>query len=67
MRSKRAVLAECGVDVSSETIRRWCLKCGALYAYQPRRRQRYRGDLRPFDKAFVKINGRPLYPWRAVA
>ncbi len=60
------LLAERGVDVSYETVRRWCLKFGQAYAASLRR-QRPQADKRwHLDEVFVSINGRRLYLWRAV-
>ena len=60
------MLAERGIDVSYETIRRWALKLGAIIA-RKLRRGRPRPDLRwHLDEVFVSINGRQLYVWRAV-
>ena len=56
------MLAERGIDVSYETVRRWALKFGAIIARKLRR-----GRSRPhLDEAFVSNNGRQLYVWRAV-
>ena len=60
------MLAERGIDVSYETVRRWALKFGAIIARRLRR-GRPRPDLRwHLDEVFVSINGRQLYVWRAV-
>ena len=60
------MLAERGIDVSYETVRRWALKFGAIIA-RKLRRGRPRPDLRwHLDEVFVSINGRQLYVWRAV-
>ncbi len=60
------MLAERGIDVSYETIRRWALKFGAIIA-RKLRRGRPRPDVRwHLDEVFVSINGRQLYVWRAV-
>jgi len=60
------MLAERGIDVSYETVRRWALKFGGIIARKPRR-GRPRPDRRwHLDEAFVSINGRQLYVWRAV-
>ena len=56
------MLAERGIDVSYETVRRWASKFGAIIARKLRR-----GRPRPnLDEVFVSINGRQLYVWRAV-
>jgi transposase-like protein len=60
------MLAERGIDVSYETVRRWALKFGGIIARQLRR-GRPRPDGRwHLDEVFVAINGRQLYVWRAV-
>jgi transposase-like protein len=60
------MLAERGIDVSYETVRRWSLKFGLGYA-RMLRRLRPRPDGRwHLDEVFVSINGRRLYLWRAV-
>ena len=60
------MLAERGIDVSYETVRRWALKFGRIIA-RKLRRGRPRPDGRwHLDEVFVSINGRQLYVWRAV-
>ena len=60
------MLAERGIDVSYETVRRWAMKFGAIIA-RKLRRGRSRPDVRwHLDEVFVSINGRQLYVWRAV-
>lgn len=60
------LLAERGIEVSYETVRRWVLKFGPAYARELRRR-RPRADRRwHLDEAFVSINGKLMYLWRAV-
>ena len=60
------MLAERGIDVSYETVRRWTLKFGAIIA-RKLRRGRPRADVRwHLDEVFISINGRQLYVWRAV-
>ncbi|MGB0506195.1 MAG: IS6 family transposase [Pikeienuella sp.] len=60
------LLAERGIDVSYETIRRWVLKFRRIYAAQIRK-QRKRGSGRwHLDEVFVRINGKIAYLWRAV-
>ncbi len=60
------LLAERGVTVSYETIRRWCLKFGRDYAKRLKRRQGQLGDTWFLDEVFVTINGQRQYLWRAV-
>ena len=60
------LLAERGIDVSYETVRRWALKFGQAYA-RKLRRLRPRPDCRwHLDEVFVSMNGRRVYLWRAV-
>ena len=59
------MLAERGIDVSYERVRRWALKFGAIIARKLRRGRP--PDVRwHLDEVFVSINGRRLYIWRAV-
>ena len=61
------MLAERGIDVSYETVRRWAVKFGAIIA-RKLRRGRSRPDVRwHLDEVFVSINGRQLYVWRALS
>src|SRR5438552_12570789 len=65
-RNVEDMLAERGIDGSYETVRRWALKFGGIIA-RKLRRGRPRSDGRwHLDEAFVSINGRQLYVWRAV-
>jgi len=60
------LLAERGIDVSYETVRRWSVKFGIAYANRLRR-SRPRPDTRwHLDELFVSINGKRMYLWRAV-
>jgi len=60
------LLAERGIDVSYETVRRWALKLGRAYAAKLRK-SRSRSDARwHLDEVFVTINGKRMYLWRAV-
>ena len=60
------LLAERGIDVSYETVRRWALKFGRAYA-QKLRKTRPGPDVRwHLDEVFVSINGKRMYLWRAV-
>jgi putative transposase len=60
------LLAQRGVEVSYETIRRWCDKFGPTYAAAAKRRNPRRGDIWFLDEVFTKIAGRRQYLWRAV-
>ena len=60
------MLAERGIDVSYESIRRWSVKFGLGYA-RKLRRLRPRPDARwHLDEVFVSISGKRMYLWRAV-
>ena len=60
------MLAERGIDVSYETVRRWSVKFGLDYA-RTLRRLRPRPDGRwHLDEVFVSVNGKRMYLWRAV-
>src|SRR6202034_1542149 len=60
------ILAERGVTVSYESIRRWCLKFCASFVDKLRRRRPRPGDKWHLDEVFVRIRGELHYLWRAV-
>ena len=60
------LLAERGIEVSYETIRRWVMAFGPaiarrLRAHRPMPHRRWH-----LDEMFVRIGGRRMYLWRAV-
>jgi putative transposase len=60
------LLAQRGIDVSYETVRRWSIKFGLAYA-RKLRHSHPRADVRwHLDEVFVRINGKCVYLWRAV-
>jgi putative transposase len=60
------LLAQRGIDVSYETVRRWSVKFGLAYA-KSLRKKHSRADVRwHLDEVFVRINGKCVYLWRAV-
>jgi putative transposase len=65
-RDVELILAERGVVVSYESIRRWCLKFGASVANKLRRRRPQPGDNWHLDEVFIRIQGELRYLWRAV-
>src|ERR1700687_6276030 len=65
-RAVREMLAERGIDVSYEPVRRWALKFGGIIARQLRRGRPRPNGRWHLDEVFVSINGRQLYVWRAV-
>lgn len=60
------LLAERGIDISYETIRRWCLKFGLAYARRLRARRTKPFSTWHIDQVFVRVGGRQMYLWRAV-
>ncbi len=68
-RSSRDVaelLAERGVTLTDESVRRGCRKFGQVYANDLRRRRPRPGDTWHLDAVFIAINGATHYLWRAV-
>jgi putative transposase len=66
LRDVELLLAERGVVVSYETIRRWCKKFGRSFANRLRRRPPRPGDRWYPDEVFVRIQGVQHYLWRGV-
>ncbi len=60
------LLAERGVDTSYESVRRWVMKFGRVYAQRIRNRRPRPSDRWHLDEVFVRIGGRIHYLWRAV-
>jgi transposase-like protein len=60
------LLAERGLDVSYETIRRWVLKFGPLFARELRRRRHRPTSQWHLDEMAILIGGGRLWLWRAV-
>ena len=60
------LLAERGLDVSYETIRRWVLKFGPLFARELRRRRHRPTSQWHLDEVAILISGRRFWLWRAV-
>jgi putative transposase len=60
------LLAERGLDISYETIRRWVLKFGPLFAMELRRRRHRPTSQWHLDEMAILIGGRRLWLWRAV-
>jgi putative transposase len=65
-RDVQELLFERGVDVSRESIRKWCGKFSQDYANRLRRRRPQPGDKWHLDEVFLTINGKRHYLWRAV-
>ncbi|HXA24075.1 MAG TPA: IS6 family transposase [Acetobacteraceae bacterium] len=66
LRDVELLLAERGILVSYETVRRWCKKFGASFADRLRRRRPRPGDKWHMDEVFSRIQGVQHYLWRAV-
>src|SRR5919199_4008398 len=66
LRDIELILAERGVVVSYESIRRWCLRFGTDFAAKLRKRRPRPGDTWHLDEVYLKINGELSYLWRAV-
>lgn len=60
------LLSERGIGVSYETIRRWCIRFGPVYANRLRKRAGPGGDHWFVDEVFVRIDGQLRYLYRAV-
>src|ERR671933_470345 len=60
------LLAERGVEVSYETVRRWVLKFGPLYARRLRHSHPKPSRYWHLDEMVVRIAGETVYLWRAV-
>ncbi len=66
LRDVELILAERGITVTHESIRRWGLKFGADFARRLRRRRPRPGDTWHLDEVVLRINGVFHYLWRAV-
>jgi putative transposase len=65
-RDVEELLAERGLDLSYETVRRWISKFGPIIARELRRRRARPSDRWHLDEMVVRIAGRRMYLWRAV-
>ena len=65
-RDVELLLAERGVILSYETVRRWCLKFAQRFANGLRRRRPRPGGKWHLDEVFLSIGGKRHYLWRAV-
>src|SRR6266481_4118436 len=57
------LLAERGLEVSYETVRRWVFKFGTAFARRLRRSRPRPSDRRHLDEMVVRIAGRRMYLW----
>jgi len=60
------LLAERGLDISYETVRRWCLKFGPTIARNLRARRPVPSDHWHLDEMVIVIRGKRYWLWRAV-
>src|SRR5207249_7607682 len=65
-RDVEELLAERGLEVSYETVRRWVLKFGPGLARRLRRSRPRPSDRWHLDEMVVRIAGKRMYLWRAV-
>jgi putative transposase len=65
-RDVEELLAERGVQVSDEAIRRWCQKFGAAFVAGLRRRRARAADTWHLDEVQLQIKGKQHWQWRAV-
>jgi putative transposase len=59
-------LAFRGINVSHETIRRWCIKFANHFRDAIKKRERKPSDKWHLDEMCIKVNGVPFILWRAV-
>jgi hypothetical protein len=65
-RDVEELLAERGLDISYETVRRWVLKFGPLFARELRRRRFRPTSQWHLDEMAAMICGKQFWLWRAV-
>ena len=65
-RDVEELLAERGLDMYYETVRRWVLKFGPAIARRLRQRRPRPSDRWHLDEMVVRIAGERMYLWRAV-
>src|SRR6202040_4283073 len=65
-RDVEELLAERGLEVSYETVRRWVLKFGPGFARRLRRSRPRPSDRWHLDEMVVRIAGKRMYLWRGV-
>ena len=66
MRDVEHLLAERGITVSYETIRRWVTHFGPMIAADLGKRRPKPHTIWHLDEVYLKIDGRLVYLWRAV-
>src|SRR5437588_2770422 len=65
-RDVEELLAERGLDISYETVRRWVLKFGPAIARRLRQRRPRPSNRWHLDEMVIRIAGKRMYLWRAV-
>src|SRR5438105_3218146 len=65
-RDVEELLAERGLDISYETVRRWILKFGPVIARKLRQRRPRPSDRWHLEEMVVRIAGTQMYLWRSV-
>jgi putative transposase len=65
-RDVEELLAERGITVTYESIRKWCNHFGPEYTRTLKKRGGRLGDDWYLDEVFINIKGEPHYLWRAV-
>src|SRR5246127_229510 len=60
------LLAERGIVISYETVRRWVNHFGPIIAAELRKRRPKPHSIWHLDEVYLKIDGRMVYLWRAV-
>ena len=65
-RDVEEMLAERGLDISYETVRRWFLKFGSAIAANLRRTRPRPSDRWHFDEMVIVIRGKRYWLWRAM-
>ena len=66
LRDIEELMAERGVDVSYETIRRWIDSYGPIFTKRIKSRSKSPSPRWHLDEVYTKINGKMVYLWRAV-
>ena len=66
LRDVEDLLAERGLAVSYETVRRWVNHFGPMFAADLRKRRQKPHTTWHLDEVYLKIDGRMVYLWRAV-
>lgn len=65
-RDVEELLAQRSIRVSYETVRRWCIWFGPLYAQRLRRKTPGQGDDWHIDEVFVSFAAQRHYLWRTI-